>query len=954
MSNATHLPPAETDRGAAWRGGLSTAALTLTLLLLAATFLLISPVSGASFPGQIPWREGSLLRRLCDAMSLYGLFETARGVEIKDVAFHVASAAGLVLLALRAWVSARYPVPRPPFRGAWFFAQCFLAAWVVLSLASAAWAGDPALALSQGALYALALAWAVSLAWTLEIRDVPRLLAGYVAIAAIAAGLCVWYYTERNPHHRPGFPIGNPSPLAACILPAVVICGCVLAREIIGVIRRREAGPLWVTFGAALALVPLLGCFRLTDSRAALLALAGSVGAIVFVLLRSRWRAAFLLLLLGLAAFAIYRWQGAASDLAMARGASLRFRMYAWRYAAELWAMRTVTGHGAGAYPRLGGSLAVQDRQLDPAAFMGSVVEHAHNELFEVFAEIGLLGGVTFVAGYLATAVACLAVLLGNHSRQRWWLLAGLMGGLAGLVIDALFGVGLRLPGVPAVFYTLLGAAWSLGRATSGAAVVPPASAGSRTRDTTIYRYVTAGLALVGALVAAGLTWRNLVGLRFEALAERAAIGGDNHSAMVSSAEASDLLLEPFRRLAAAQRQLEAASGVAAESAGRALRTADGGAAPPATGTAQGTGDRGWQHAVQNVERVHAVALEFEQAAPAFDRATLIAARAAELLARLYASVDATKAREWSAEAWRAWLRRYQVRPTDVETLIALTGYPGSDGDRVVLLRDALRAGFPPVEWVAALRRAAAQPGFAAALEAQMAAVGPYDPRTDLDTLILSRAPEIHRLHAAVRALGGDFAEAERDAARAADMYRPMTPRFPHLRAVALAEEGEYAFRAAPGRPERAIELAQQALAALPPIQAQQFDELARPFRLRLARYLLAADRTAEAEQVVAALADDATQRSRVLAGLYLELVAAAARLPGDHRPDVGAWAAAALRLAPRSLDAWSWKAWLAAQADGAAGFTAVLHAAAAAGLGVDDLVVIRQRVCNDWPRACE
>ena len=118
-------------------------------------------------------------------------------------------------------------------------------------------------------------------------------------------------------------------------------------------------------------------------------------------------------------------------DFTMARGATVRYRIYAWRYAAALWSQRPISGIGAGNYPRLAGIMSVGDRVLDPAAFMAEMVDHAHNELFEVFAEIGLVGGVTFVAGLLATIVAASALLRTNLSPERRWLPVGFRGGCA-------------------------------------------------------------------------------------------------------------------------------------------------------------------------------------------------------------------------------------------------------------------------------------------------------------------------------------------------------------------------------------------------------------------------------------------------------------------------------------------------------------------------------------------
>ena len=46
------------------RSLLSLLSLALALVLLGATFFLMSPPAGASYPGAVPWREGSILKAI--------------------------------------------------------------------------------------------------------------------------------------------------------------------------------------------------------------------------------------------------------------------------------------------------------------------------------------------------------------------------------------------------------------------------------------------------------------------------------------------------------------------------------------------------------------------------------------------------------------------------------------------------------------------------------------------------------------------------------------------------------------------------------------------------------------------------------------------------------------------------------------------------------------------------
>src|SRR5438034_9171551 len=108
MSVTPVLPVSESQAGR-FRGAISYSAYILTVLIIAATFLLLSPPNKRGYPGAIPWSEHSLLKPITDAMSLWGAARTPQGVEIKDFAFYLAAAAGLLLLASRAALSGLMP-----------------------------------------------------------------------------------------------------------------------------------------------------------------------------------------------------------------------------------------------------------------------------------------------------------------------------------------------------------------------------------------------------------------------------------------------------------------------------------------------------------------------------------------------------------------------------------------------------------------------------------------------------------------------------------------------------------------------------------------------------------------------------------------------------------------------------------------------------------------------------
>ncbi|MBU0617730.1 MAG: O-antigen ligase family protein [Planctomycetes bacterium] len=859
---ATPAPP-----GHRLRSLLSLMSLGLALVLLAATFFLMSPPTGASYPGAIPWREGSALKRITDLMSLGGSVATIRGVEIKDFAFHLATAVALVLLAARALVSGLLPPERRTAKRAWFVGQAFLAGWVLISLASSQWSGDADLSRGQAALYGLALAWAVALSWSLESRDLPRLLWGYVIIAAVAAALCVWYFYVRNPYHRPGFPIGNPGALASCMLPAILIAGALL----IGSIRRPgQQGELanWRRVIAAVAtLLPLCWCFGLAGSRAAWVGLVGGIAGVSFLRARRRIRWIVVIAVLATAALGAWYFSSGKQDITMARGATIRFRVYAWQYAAGLWSQRPISGTGAGSYPQLAGALSRWDRILDPAAFQAQegLVEHAHNELFEIFAEIGLVGGVTFVAGYLATLVAASALLRTNLSPERRWLLLGLVAGVIALLVDAMFGVGLRLPGTPAVFYTLLGVLWVACRSVSKHRPEERGVTASWARSMVLRRYGLTAVSLVLALVAVWLSLRNWSGVCSEYAADVTYRAGRFEVASQHARVAGARLLDPVRKLIASKRVVDSEFARAYVAHARAVAALERHQADHPGSDEAGPAPLELQELAQLAADRCRIALQeavnLSRHVPDFGRMSALEAQCAEMLADLFRRAgDMKEARAWHTRAFQVWYRQRSLRPFDLQTLLRLveyaTPYRAPTSEYIGLLRDALRNGFAPGEWHAALQKGRELPEFEQTLEAMRQSVGPYDPQSDLDPLILSLAPETYRLSAAWKAMRGDYEDAASDAREAARLYEPMRSRFPQLRSVALAEQAEYTFQARPDEPQRAVTLVREAIDALPTIQAQKYEAMVTPYRLLLARFLIAAENEREAARLIRAVLD--------------------------------------------------------------------------------------------------
>lgn len=929
-----------------WSRWLDGAPRWLIVALVAGTYFLISPPRGQTFPGAIPWSEHSLLRWIIEAMSLGGALYGVRGAEIKETVFQVAAGLGLVVLAIRLLGrGASVQLPQEWSRGPAVTSQWFLGAWVALSLASASWAGDRALAVTQAMLHFFGVAWAIALAYTLRREDVPPLLNAIGWLTALAGALCAWYYHERNPFHRPGFPLGNPLVLAACMLPAILMNLGRIAAARVGR-KERDAPPTGVgVIGALLALIPLGYCFLLTSSRGATLALGVALGLLVFLVAgrRVRWGIATVMVL-GIIASGVWFIGYSSQDPTMARGATIRFRLYAWRYAADLWQLRPWAGHGAGCYPRLASQFAAYDRAVDPAAFMGDVVGHAHNELFEIFAEIGLVGGVTWVGGMLAAVLCALRLLRARRGASRWRVFA-LLGAFVALLVDSLTGVNLRLGGVPALFYTLLGVIWALSRheapvEETDAAVQRP-------------RVAAVGAMLLGllALAAAGVNW---LGVRSEYDAFMAMKAGDASRARECAARSELMLLDPLRRLACAELRADAELALAQSEVERCAAdrvSAGGGEASSRPAGAAAS----CESAIEQCQRAFDVAEELLRRSPAFRRVSTNSARAAEWLAALTRDQNPFAAAQWRSEAEKAWRRQRLWLKYDAETLMALVDYLPTMDERIGALRDALRSVDAKGAWLATLRRLAAEPGFQQSLDGMMGYAAPIDPASEPNAIVTSMAPEMHRVAAACAALRGDFSAAAQSAARAASLYEKLRVRFPLLYSIALGEQADYLLEGDWRQAGRAAATLESAIAALPRIQEQKYEEMLRPFRDRLVLCRLAEGRGAEAAALLAAGAEEnGVAQAERLADATVALVRVFIRRPVDVRPPLRERLEWALRGAPAHLRAWSWLAWLDAERGDGDAVLETLGKAASAGVSAADLARIRRSLLEQFPELGE
>lgn len=449
--------------------------------------LLLSAESGRLMEGAVEWHEESLLRAVVQLLCLNFQFATDPPGEVKN--YLLGLGAGLAILILSVAILTRersndlqddsdtlpYSGPpsdppylaemdqvRPAVHAAPLVAsQVLLGLYLLWSFASSRWSTDPGLAVGASILLAIQVLWAFGLGCGLSPSAARIGSSGLIAIATLTAVIAVWYYYDRNPVLRAMFPFGNPNFLAACLIPGVILGVTFTGEKLFNRTRSgrlRRMGLITLVVGAVAV---CLWAFRLADSRGPGVGLVFGILAVLYFVLRGRWK----IVPVGLALAAtvagwIYLSAAAGASSPTGRDATLRFRMYAWKYAWSMFQEKPFVGHGQGGFVLHGDFHVIQDVLQDPLVFEARIA-HAHNEWLEVMADLGSVGIVLVVASLLLAVRAGMLALDGLPSRRDRWALIGLMGALIGLCVEETFGVGLRVCGVPVLFFTVLGLTWA-------------------------------------------------------------------------------------------------------------------------------------------------------------------------------------------------------------------------------------------------------------------------------------------------------------------------------------------------------------------------------------------------------------------------------------------------------------------------------------------------------------
>lgn len=488
-------------------------------MTVAGSMLLLSAAKPtAPVDGAIEWHEESLLRAVVQLLCLNYQVPTFYSGAIKN--FILGIGAGLALLGLTVAVisGARtideepaalgQPVASPDAStirdhhadrrhiAPLLAAQVLVGLYLLWSFASSRWATAPQLAVGASILLAIPFLWSFALGRGLTAHGATIAARAVALVTVLIAAIAIWYHYGRNPTLRAEFPAGNPTFLAACLIPGMLISigttitlAIGLAREVsIKRVASLVAGLLVISLGA--------WAFYLTKSRGPTVGLVAGLLAMPFFALRDRRRWIPALLCASLAVTGYFYYARSADAFSPTnRDATIRLRTYAWSYAWRMFNERPFRGHGQGGFTLTSDSYAVDDALDDPLVFE-SRIAHAHNEWLEVMADLGAVGIVLVTAALLLTLRAGIAALRTTVDLRRQWVLIGLMSALVGLVVEECFGVGLRVSGVPTLFFTTLGLIWAL----SASAVTDATRFLATTRTGRTLTCLVSGLLGIGVL----------------------------------------------------------------------------------------------------------------------------------------------------------------------------------------------------------------------------------------------------------------------------------------------------------------------------------------------------------------------------------------------------------------------------------------------------------------------
>jgi O-antigen ligase len=369
------------------------------------------------------------------AMVMFAYLEVltvAGGVSLAKVA------GALIVVAWIAVVSVRGAAERN------FFAEhagltYLLVAFLGWNLISLAWSPSSPLALESVMRYALNIfLFPIAFTAVRNRRDAVLILAAIVAGACVAAvsAIVAPPAPESAVAGRATGTVGDPNELAASLLVGLAVAvAFAVNRHIAGTLRGLAA------VAAALCLIGILSSL----SRGGLIGVAAAL--VIAVLVGGRWRGRVFVICLTVAVLAVGYFAFAAPLPARERvlnigGGGGTGRLDLWTVGLRMIETHPLNGVGTGQFANTSVHYLLRPGLIESGAFILSTPKVAHNTYLNTVSEIGILGGVLFVA-ILVTCVGC-ALLAVRRARidgdeRMEILLRGLVVGMGGYLVTLMF-----------------------------------------------------------------------------------------------------------------------------------------------------------------------------------------------------------------------------------------------------------------------------------------------------------------------------------------------------------------------------------------------------------------------------------------------------------------------------------------------------------------------------------
>lgn len=366
-------------------------------------------------------------------MVLFAFLETLSvlgGVSLAKMAGALLLLAWLAAMTTHGRRSRNFFVERPGL-------AYLLLAFVGLNAISLAWSEEIGAGTSSVMRYALNVAL-LPIAYTAidDRRDAVRIFATVVLGAAIAAvsGIVSAPDASAGTYTRAAGSVGDPNELAAALVVGLALA-CAFAVN-------RGFAPVWRIAAAAVAALSLLGIL-LSLSRGGLLGVCALI--VIAVAVGGRWRGrllagALVLATAGVAYFAFVASLPATERVLNVGGGTGRLDL--WTVGARMVEAHPLTGVGTGQFQFASIHYLLRPGALERGDLIISTPKIAHNTYLEIVAEVGLGGGLLFVAIALF-CFGCACASIGRFRAagdERLEILArGLVAGLGAYFVTILF-----------------------------------------------------------------------------------------------------------------------------------------------------------------------------------------------------------------------------------------------------------------------------------------------------------------------------------------------------------------------------------------------------------------------------------------------------------------------------------------------------------------------------------